>query len=229
MAAIEFEWFSCAPSAQVYCRKLTDDAGWSSGIVRRGRFVGCGFEVKRYRKEGGKTDRNRTGVCLAAKRALFKTWRNSFYTWQHKAHTQNKRFDYKKIVSDYKVFKGTPFGSFRDDWEDYLGYNPSHSTVYNALSTSGFVSPRAYIPVREKRHLPRSERPNEGDLIQIDASCHDWFMNGQEIALHEAIDDATHKIVGLYFCANECLLGLLSTFNTSHVLSRRSSQRNLFR
>ena len=61
--------------------------------------------------------------------------------------------------------------------------------------------------MREKRHLPRSERPNEGDLIQIDASCHDWFMNGQEIALHEAIDDATHKIVGLYFCANECLLG----------------------
>ena len=61
--------------------------------------------------------------------------------------------------------------------------------------------------MREKRHLPRSERPNEGDLIQIDASRHDWFMNGQEIALHEAIDDATHKIVGLYFCANECLLG----------------------
>ena len=106
------------------------------------------------------------------------------------------------------MFKGTPFGSFRDDWEDYLGYNPSHSTVYNALSTSGFVFPRAHIPVREKKkHLPRSERPNEGDLIQIDASRHDWFMNGQEIALHEAIDDATHKIVGLYFCANECLLG----------------------
>ena len=143
---------------------------------------------------------------------------------------QNKRFDYKKIISDYKLFKGTPFGSFRDDCEDYLGYNSSYSTVYNALSTSGFVFPRAHIPVREKKkHLPRSERPNEGDLIQIDASRHDWFMNGQEIALHEAIDDATHKIVGLYFCANECLLGLLSTFNTSHVLSRRSSQRNLFR
>ena len=141
------------------------------------------------------------------KERYLKTWRNSFYTWKHRAHPKNKRFDYKKIVSDYKLFKGTPFGSFRDDCKDYRGYNPSHSTVYNALSTSGFVSPRAYIPVREKRHLPRLERPNEGDLIQIDASCHDWFMNGQEIALHEAIDDATHKIVGLYFCANECLLG----------------------
>ena len=115
MAAIEFERFTRTPSVQVQCRKLTDDAGKPSGIVRRGRFVGDGFEVERYRKEGGKTDRNRTGVCLAAKRALCKTRRNSFYTWKHKAHTQNKRFDYKKIVSDYKVFKGTPFGSFRDD------------------------------------------------------------------------------------------------------------------
>lgn len=70
------------------------------------------------------------------------------------------------------------------------------------------MSPRARVPVREKkRHLPRDERPNEGDLIQIDASRHDWFMNGHKVTLHGAIDDATHKIVALYFCANECLLG----------------------
>ena len=54
-----------------------------------------------------------------------------------------------------------------------------------------FVFPRAHIPVREKKkHLPRSEHPNEGDLIQIDASRHGWFMNGQKITLHGAIDDA---------------------------------------
>ena len=46
-----------------------------------------------------------------------------------------------------------------------------------------------------------------GDLIQIDASQHDWFLNGQKVTLHGAIDDATHKIVALYFCKNECLLG----------------------
>ena len=32
-------------------------------------------------------------------------------------------------------------------------------------------------------------------------------MNGHKITLHGAIDDATHKVVALYFCANECLLG----------------------
>jgi hypothetical protein len=51
MAAIEFERFTRAPSVQVYCRKLTDDAGRPSGIARRGRFVGGGFEKERYRIE----------------------------------------------------------------------------------------------------------------------------------------------------------------------------------
>ena len=49
MAAIEFERFSRAPSAQVCCHKLTDDTGRPSGIARRGRFVGGGFEEERYR------------------------------------------------------------------------------------------------------------------------------------------------------------------------------------
>lgn len=123
---------------------------------------------------------------------------------------KNKRFDPAKIAADYALFAGTPFASFRDNCADYLHYAavPSYTTVHNALSASGIVSPRARIPVREKKkHLPRTERSNEGDLIQIDGSSHNWFMNGHKICLHGAIDDATHKIVALYFCENECLLG----------------------
>ena len=123
---------------------------------------------------------------------------------------KNKQFDTAKIAADYENFKGTNFAAFRDDCADYLAYKilPSYSTVYNALSAAGIMSPRARIPVREKKkHLPRSERPNEGDLVQIDGSTHDWFMNGHKITLHGAIDDATHKVVALYFCENECLLG----------------------
>lgn len=123
---------------------------------------------------------------------------------------KNKQFDSAKIAADYENFKGTNFAAFRDDCADYLAYKtlPSYSTVYNALSGAGFVSPRARLPVREKKkHLPRNERPNEGDLIQIDGSRHDWLMNGHKITLHGAIDDATHKVVALYFCENECLLG----------------------
>ena len=123
---------------------------------------------------------------------------------------KNKKYDWDKIAADYALFAGTPFASFRDDCADYLNYSalPSYTTIYSALSAAGIVSPRARIPVREKKkHLPRNERPNEGDLIQIDASLHDWFMNGHKVTLHGAIDDATHKVVALYFCANECLLG----------------------
>lgn len=96
---------------------------------------------------------------------------------------KNKKYNWARIAADYKLFDGTPFMSFRDDCADYLAYKilPSYSTVYNALSSAGIVSPRARIPVREKKkHLPRKERPNEGDLIQIDASLHDWFMNGKK-------------------------------------------------
>lgn len=121
---------------------------------------------------------------------------------------KNKKWDSAKIAADYAGFRGTPFAAFRDDCEDFLGYSPSYSTVYNALTDAGIMSPRARVPIREKKkHLPRKERPCEGDLVQIDGSLHDWFMNGRKITLHGAIDDATHKIVALYFCANECLLG----------------------
>lgn len=122
----------------------------------------------------------------------------------------NRKYDHEKIAADYALFSGTPFASFRDGCADYLHYDkvPSYTTVRSALSAAGIVSPRARIPVREKKkHLPRKERPNEGDLVQIDASLHDWFMNGHKVTLHGAIDDATHKIVALYFCENECLLG----------------------
>ena len=121
---------------------------------------------------------------------------------------KNKRYDFSKIATDYKKFFGTPFAAFRDNCAQYLGYSPSYSTVYNALSQNGIISPRARIPIREKKkHIPRKEREHEGDLIQIDGSTHDWLFNGQKITLHGAIDDATHKIVALYFCKNECLLG----------------------
>ena len=123
---------------------------------------------------------------------------------------KNKKYDWAQLAADYRKFNGTPFMAFRDDCADYLKYQslPSYTTVYTALSSAGIVSPLARIPVREKKkHLPRDERPNEGDLIQIDASLHDWFMNGHKVTLHGAIDDATHKVVALYFCANECLLG----------------------
>jgi hypothetical protein len=58
--------------------------------------------------------------------------------------------------------------------------------------------------------------------VQLDASRHDWYMNGTYTTLHGAIDDARHIVTGLYFCDNECRLGynqvLYQTFTNYGVM-----------
>jgi hypothetical protein len=121
----------------------------------------------------------------------------------------NSRINLSRIADDYiRRFNGAPFGSYRDMREVLLGDSVSYSTVYRALTSHGIISPRARVPVREKKkHLPRAERPREGELVQIDGSTHDWFMCGKKTSLHGMVDDATHSIIALYMCENECLLG----------------------
>ena len=54
---------------------------------------------------------------------------------------------------------------------------------------------------------PRKERAKYfGELIQMDASVHVWFGNSK-YNLHAAIDDATGRIVGLFFDKQETLYG----------------------
>lgn len=74
-----------------------------------------------------------------------------------------------------------------------------YTTVYTALRSEGIRSP--FPRKRGKKHKRRKEREKEGELVQIDASLHDWFLDGKKHALHGIIDDATHKIIALYFSA----------------------------
>ena len=46
-------------------------------------------------------------------------------------------------------------------------------------------------------------------LVQTDGTPFDWFNIGKKYSLHGYIDDATGKILGLYMCENECLMGYL--------------------
>ncbi|MGI6485669.1 MAG: hypothetical protein ACOX15_04985 [Tepidanaerobacteraceae bacterium] len=43
--------------------------------------------------------------------------------------------------------------------------------------------------------------------MQIDASPFPWIIGGERFSLHGAIDDATGKILALFFAKNECLEG----------------------
>ncbi|MBO7583115.1 MAG: ISNCY family transposase [Treponema sp.] len=125
---------------------------------------------------------------------------------------QRKKFSNKKrleICSIYKTHWGnTNFATFRDRLEQYHNTKISTPTLTKILNNNNIISPKWRGPKKEKKkHLPRKERPCTGELLQLDASEHDWLMNGEKITLHGAVDDATHEPTGLYFCRNECRLG----------------------
>ncbi|HFU5279624.1 TPA: hypothetical protein ACGOQX_001812, partial [Streptococcus pyogenes] len=56
-----------------------------------------------------------------------------------------------------------------------------------------------------KAHPTRSRKKYFGELLQMDASSHDWFKDGGYAHLHAAIDDATGTVVGAYFDKEETL------------------------
>ena len=115
----------------------------------------------------------------------------------------------------------------RDDCDFYIR---PHITVYNALSLGLCRPVPAFLCVKKRNICRVMNGPNEGDLIQIDGCSHDWFMNGHKITLHGAIDDATHKVVALYFCANECLLGYYQLlFPNLYANGRAAAACDLFR
>ena len=113
----------------------------------------------------------------------------------------------QKIIElkNSEKYKDTNFLHFKDILEDHEGIKISYSALYSILSSAGIKSPRKHR--KRKPHHRRKRKPQEGLLIQMDASPFDWLGTGEKLSLHGAIDDATGKVVGLYLCKNECLHG----------------------
>jgi transposase len=86
------------------------------------------------------------------------------------------------------------------------GINCSRSSVRRILLQGGISSPRKRRP---PRHRSRRERyPQEGMLLQIDASHHDWLEGrGPAIVLVGAVDDATGRVVHALFREQEDAVG----------------------
>lgn len=138
---------------------------------------------------------------------------DSIFTNGHKGKSyQNKKYSdstRKNICNIYKQhWQDTNFSTFKDRLAVYHGIKIGIITLTEILNEKGIISPKWHGPKKEKKkHLPRKERPCTGELLQLDASEHDWLMNGEKITLHGSVDDATHEPTGLYFCRNECRLG----------------------
>jgi len=117
----------------------------------------------------------------------------------------------KRILQIYSKpeLEGINFLHLNDILADEYDIHMSYTTLYSILKSEGKKSPKSKKARRRKNRRKRKDYP--GELIQIDATPFDWFKDGNPLALHGAIDDATGQIVGLYLCQNECLNGYFET------------------
>ena len=120
---------------------------------------------------------------------------------------------YDRAFEDHIIFlhdtyyKDTPYRAFWRCLRDIEHISIPYNSLRNICKRRGIKSCKEYKTHKKPKHESRLERPCSGELVQLDASKHDWFMNGTYTTLHGAIDDARHIVTGLYFCDNECRLG----------------------
>lgn len=117
----------------------------------------------------------------------------------------------EKIVALKKseTYLQANFKHFQELLEEHEGIKISYGSLYNILKSAGLKSPKKRR--RFKPHRRRTRKPQEGLLIQMDASPFDWLGIGENFSLHGAIDDATSSIKGLYMAKHECLQGYFET------------------
>lgn len=105
-------------------------------------------------------------------------------------------------------FEECNFTHFQEILEEDYGIKISYTALYKLLKSKGAKSPRKHK--KAKSHNRRSERASIGELLQVDGTPHQFFYgDNKEYCLHGFIDDATHKVTGLYICENECMHGYL--------------------
>ena len=95
---------------------------------------------------------------------------------------------------------------FKDILEEKYKIIVSYSFLYNFLKENNINSPRKHR--KTKAHHRRNRRSKIGELLQIDATPHEFFIGDtNKYTLHGLIDDASGQITGLYMCKNECMQG----------------------
>ena len=131
----------------------------------------------------------------------------------HKSRNRPTHRGYKeelknKIINLYhNEYEGWNFYHFNDTLEDYHKIIVSDSFIYNLLTSNGIESPHKYKKHR-KAHPPRERKEYAGELIQVDASKHQWFYgDDQYYYLHGGIDDSTGTVTSCFFAKEETIFG----------------------
>lgn len=170
----------------------------------------------------------RIGISIRSVSVLKKRYRfegnKIFKRPSHPGYNKKYSEDFiNLIISIYhQYYESAPFSAFWRCLRDIEHIEIPLPTLRYILKKHGVKSCKEYKKHKKPKHESRLERPCSGELVQLDASKHDWFMNGTYTTLHGAIDDATHTVTGLYFCDSECRLGynqvLQQTFNNYGIM-----------
>ena len=124
--------------------------------------------------------------------------------WKTDAETEGR------IVELYRgKYAGFNFSHFLEKLKEDEGIAIAYGSLHRILDEAGFASPKRHKAKKEKaKHPSRPRRKNFGELLQIDASIHNWFGDSlPKATLHGAIDDATGTVMGLRFEKEETLKG----------------------
>lgn len=108
-------------------------------------------------------------------------------------HVLSDQLKRKVLELAKSTYDGCNHQHFTELLEERVGIKLSRSSVRRILLGGGLRSPRKR---RAPKHRIRRERyPQEGMLLQIDGSPHDWLEGrGPWLSLVGAIDDATGKV-----------------------------------
>ena len=115
----------------------------------------------------------------------------------------------QKILNLYlNEYNGWNFYHFNDALEDYHNIIVSDSFIYNLLTSHGIESPHKHRTKPKKTHPPRERKEYAGELLQVDASKHQWFDgDSRYYYLHGGIDDCTGIVTSCFFQNEETTFG----------------------
>lgn len=116
----------------------------------------------------------------------------------------------QRIVSLYRgKYQGFNFRHFLEKLNEVELIEITYGAMYRILTEAGIRSPKQQKHKRKENiHPTRPRRESFGELLQTDASNHNWFGESYpKVHLHGAIDDSTGTVMGFFFDKEETLWG----------------------
>jgi transposase len=189
--------------------------------AERERLVVIGQVWSKVLRQGLAAER--LGLCVRQVKRLVRAYRergDSGLVSRQRGRTSNRRLDVGVTarVKGFLLDKYKDFGPTlaAEKLAELEGIAVSRETVRRLQIELGVWKPKRR---RHKRVFQlRERRPRFGELIQIDASAHDWFEGrGPRCALIVFIDDATGRLTALHFAPCETTRAYLWALR-SHVV-----------